>query len=346
LITNAIKVKKTKEGNHMVEIIEDERMVRRYLLGELAEPEQSRLEERLFTDEEFYKLLLVAEDELTDDYLRGDLNGQERKSFESYFLTSPERKKKLKFASTLKRYVNNIAVSEAATPSVATAETVPWWRSVLAFIQIQNPIFGLAAALMILVMGVAAIWLASETSRLRSELQQSKAERSNQLREDQLQKELAEQKARSKELSERLNQEQSRRQELEGEIAKMKEQPSSSNETGLPALLSFVLMPGLVRDTDQVTTLKIPSTADQLHLQLDLEQDDYKSYSAEIRSDDDNIILKRDNLKSRKSRAGSAVTLRMPAKILSGNSYRIILRGATDEGNFEKVGTYYFTVVR
>lgn len=52
----------------------DEKLIERYLLGELVGEEQTRLEERLMTDQQFSDSLLEAENELTDDYVRGALH--------------------------------------------------------------------------------------------------------------------------------------------------------------------------------------------------------------------------------------------------------------------------------
>lgn len=82
----------------------DEELLRKYLLGELSEPDQQAFEERLLTDDELYDLLLAEEDELVDDYLGGLLSERERERFDSYFLSTPERQRKLSFGEAWKRY--------------------------------------------------------------------------------------------------------------------------------------------------------------------------------------------------------------------------------------------------
>ena len=76
-----------------------------YLLGQLTPERQSPLEERLLTEAAFHEELTIAEDELIDRYLAGDLAPAERQSFEAHFLLAPERRRKLRFARTLRRYV-------------------------------------------------------------------------------------------------------------------------------------------------------------------------------------------------------------------------------------------------
>ena len=51
-----------------------EQIATRYLLGELAEPEQTALEEKYFADPQLFDQLVKAETELVDDYARGRLS--------------------------------------------------------------------------------------------------------------------------------------------------------------------------------------------------------------------------------------------------------------------------------
>jgi len=72
-----------------------------YLLGQAGPAESSSFEERLITEKEFYDQLTMAEDELIDQYLDGDLTSHEREQFESHFLSSPERRQKVRFGNAL-----------------------------------------------------------------------------------------------------------------------------------------------------------------------------------------------------------------------------------------------------
>lgn len=92
--------------------------LRLYLLGLLPQERLPRLEERLLTDEELYEELLIAEDELIDQYLAGELPARELEGFESHFMNAPERSQQLRFAASLRRFVND----EGATAAAVTAE--------------------------------------------------------------------------------------------------------------------------------------------------------------------------------------------------------------------------------
>ncbi|MGH9425797.1 MAG: hypothetical protein ACRD2L_05755, partial [Terriglobia bacterium] len=85
---------------------DDDNLLRQYLLGALPDDEQSQTEQRLLAGQPFADLLPVAEDELFDDYVSNNLSRKEQRQFESYFLSSPPRRKKLALAKSLRQYVN------------------------------------------------------------------------------------------------------------------------------------------------------------------------------------------------------------------------------------------------
>jgi CHAT domain-containing protein/tetratricopeptide (TPR) repeat protein len=95
----------------MNQTINEEEAIKQYLLGRLSEEEQTPLEERLLTDDDFFERLKLAEDELIDELLGGGLGTDERERFNSHFMAAPERQQKLRFSMVLKKYV---AVDSAA----------------------------------------------------------------------------------------------------------------------------------------------------------------------------------------------------------------------------------------
>ena len=82
-------------------INEDKNDLRRYLLGQLGEADEERLELRLLTDEGFVEEFDTVVDEITDQYVGNELGAEERKRVEHYFLTSRERQQKVQFADEL-----------------------------------------------------------------------------------------------------------------------------------------------------------------------------------------------------------------------------------------------------
>jgi len=127
--------------------------IRPYLLGLIPQNDQPQIEERLLVDNEFYEELLIAEDELIDEYLAGELSPMERRNFEEHFLVTPEREQKVRFGRALNKYTADKSSRRAPTPQ--------WWSYPAAFLSSRNAVAltALSAAALVLVVGV---WLATK----------------------------------------------------------------------------------------------------------------------------------------------------------------------------------------
>jgi hypothetical protein len=106
--------------------------IRPYLMGQLAEAESAELEQALMTDEDLFAELLVSEDEIIDEYLAGKFNADARAQFEQYFLTTPERYEKLKFARAFSRYLSTADQQQSPAHNITPAYQVAqrrFWRA-------------------------------------------------------------------------------------------------------------------------------------------------------------------------------------------------------------------------
>lgn len=74
------------------------------MLGTLEAEPRAELEERILCDTAVYEEVLLLEEDLIDQYLAGHLTTAERQRFETNFLITAERHKKLRFGQLLKRY--------------------------------------------------------------------------------------------------------------------------------------------------------------------------------------------------------------------------------------------------
>ena len=75
--------------------------VKQYLLGQLGGADEERLELRLLTDPSFGEEFDTIVDEITDQYVSGEFQGEELKRVEQHFLRAPERQTKAQFAAAL-----------------------------------------------------------------------------------------------------------------------------------------------------------------------------------------------------------------------------------------------------
>lgn len=114
--------------------IDEDRLVR-YLLGLMPEEEKTEMEDMYLTDDVLNEQLQAAERELIDRYIDGDLSGTERKRFESFFLCSPARMEKLRFARALRTYGSKVSanyeragVVKKHLPVMVTWSASPYFR--------------------------------------------------------------------------------------------------------------------------------------------------------------------------------------------------------------------------
>lgn len=139
--------------------------IRGYLLGTLSQGVQQRLEERLLTEDSFYEELLLAEEELIDDYVNDVLNDDARLQFEQHFLATPERRQKLRFALAFNRYTATSSEkadsqSEQADSTVSTELPVKQGRAerFQAFWSSRTWALRAAAALGVVAVVAGAVW--------------------------------------------------------------------------------------------------------------------------------------------------------------------------------------------
>ena len=95
-----------------------------YLLEELPEDEAERFEDECFAGESWPEQIKLAEEDLIDEYLRGDLTPERRKRFEENYLTTDARVERVRMAAALLRHVDaHSAAAEVESPGVKPAPT-------------------------------------------------------------------------------------------------------------------------------------------------------------------------------------------------------------------------------
>src|SRR4051794_1452111 len=100
----------------------DDQQLVDYLLGRLEEDEAEWLDEMSIAEAPVACRLQLVEDELVDAYVRGSLTGESLERFESFFLASPRRREKVKFASS---FLDTIAKPAPSASGVVAADALP-----------------------------------------------------------------------------------------------------------------------------------------------------------------------------------------------------------------------------
>ena len=322
----------------------NEQTLTRYLLGDLPEAEQEMIEERLFTDDDCFAQLHALQAELADKFVQGKLSAQEQRQYETRFLTTATGRADATFARALTQVLDE--AEPALAPPIVTETKPSFWESITAFFRV--PAFGMGMAMAsLLLLTVGGLWFYQQSQRLQNEVQQANAAAAAEARrQQQLQNEIARANTRNEELNKQLQQTQQERDRARQDLEKAATQQSAAQETST-TLLSFLLVPSLVRGDNQRERITIPLNTGRIQIQLDLDQSDkYPSYHAELRTKRGQLMHRQSQLVARQTVAGKAVFFIAPAKHLRPGDYDVTLQGVTTAGEIEAANFYSFTVVR
>jgi len=296
----------------------DEKLLVKYLLGNLTEEEQVLVEDRAFADADYLGALEAAEADLIDAYLRGELSQSDRRGFELRFLTSPQRRSKVEFARALATIAAESKVRE--TPAAA-------WQSLMSVMRGWRPAAQFAVGTAALICIAGGSWLVWDNAAIRSRVAALEAQRRNlEVREQRLRRELSEEKGRA---------------------ASLAQTPQSPEAARTPVVASLVLLPGLSRAQTRIERLFLSPSAQIAHIEIQLEaRDDFPRFRAELRTRSGDEILARSNLIKRRTGAGNVVSFDVPATALGVGEYELALKGVGADQSVQDVAYHYFSVLK
>ena len=312
--------------------VEAEISMKRYLLGELAEPQQQELEQGLMTSDECFDRLLVAEDELINDYLRGTLSAREEEKFDDYFLCAPQRRRKLRFFRSLLKYVG---------ANAENSKTIWRWPEFLTFRPFPHRIIeaSLAGALSLIVLGGS--WLTFRIHHLNHLLEQARSQTVPAGERDDGQRQLAQLLARNDQLTSEVQLQKGQRAVLEQELAR-----ASTPQLSSPYMIRFAFTSGTVRSGGEMKKVTIPPSATWVQLQLDLGASDYRKYQTVLQSAEAEEIANQTTPSMKIGNNVEGVVLTVPAKRLPYGDYSLKLSGVPASGDPENIGSYTFRVLQ
>ncbi len=310
--------------------IELDKKLTRYLLGDLSERERIEIEDGYLSNGEFFDELAVAEDELIDDCVRGKLSRKDRELFEQNFLTSTARRERVKSSRALMEFADK----HAATPRVS------WWQRVRSAFKLESPAMGLvlATGFMMLIVGVPLVVI--QMSKLRTDLKglQSEQLAQNQ-REKELDKLLAQQKQQNDELNQSINRERAERGQLEQEVAKLREQQAP------PPTFALGFAEKSKGASTEAMKLTVPRGAEAIKLSLDLLKDEYENYLVVVENAQHHDIW-RGLLQATKTGRGKAVVVRLPSRLFVTGQCKLTLSGTNNKREYEVISEFNLDVIR
>ena len=280
-----------------------------------------------------------VENDLIDEYARGELPSQEKRKFERQFFANPERRQRVEFAMTFAR----VSSAQERSPSVINREATRNFRDVFSslFTTLQ-PALVYATVVLAAAVLIGAWWSFRKTAGPDVAMQPAGPvtpanvgiERSP--------------KATTQDQSPDIAHEGSSRPNSAVPLANANRKAPGGISHAQGTVATFTLLPGTTRDNGTRTTLVIPSGRRIVRLKLELEEHDamnYRSFAAELNRGDSEKTWASETL----SKRNRTLILNIPASSLPAKTanYDLTLRGQAAPGRaFETLGYYYLTIVR
>lgn len=313
----------------MENVLHNRELAKRFLLGNVSESERAETEDLFLANDDFYQELLIAEDDLIDAYVRGELPASEHALFEQWRLASERRQERVEFARTLFDSVSNKAAAPVASALVSD-RAVFWWRSGFGAMAIRRPALGFAFATALIVIVLGGLWLLTGRRQTGPQPEQAQGTEPTPVAP----------------------------RESSGPPTTAKQEPPTieeknadrtlANETPkrtVPVVATFTLLPGVVRSERGAGPLVLPAGATEVRLRLTLEGATYRKYRATLSTPEGAKVWSRDVSKG-PSMKSAHLTLSFPAELLKGGDYVLDLSGANAAGKWESVSDYSFRVVK
>lgn len=322
----------------MEQILANKKQAISYLFGELSTGERDLMEEQIFLDEDFGLFVNDVENDLIDEYIRGELGAEEKERFETAYLTSENRRDKVRAS----RILNSKLLNE--NQAKKTAEKIfPFWQSLANFFRVPSLAWagGLAVVLLVLLSG---FWILNRFPIIRDSaaVDEEPLTTPTQFPSPQIVQPVPDQ-------SSKANGSLEDRKDLTNTNAPQKSEENKPNRgsqapTGplRQKVFAFTLMPPL--RSSGSTVLKIPVEAKTVRLHLfDNFGDQYVRYLVELNDGGGNSVWGQEVVASNR-RPQKSITVNVPGIKLKAGSYELAVSGISPEGNVEEVSFYNFVV--
>lgn len=316
-----------------------------FLLGKLTEQERAAVERDFFRKTDVFENILIAENNLIDDYISERLSPADRALFENRLLINPIQQQRVEFAKTLLKYTSAVPVEESATPETT-------WSVIFTRFFFGQPMISYSLATVTLVFVAAAIfwWTSNDTRQSIGEdlvkvHTPSEGELKNAVSNPQIDQQVD---AKPNDNSASLKDGTANAENMP---KPREDQPSPKRDLTRPVksqatISTIILTLGSTRSSETAKAFVLPDKISFVNLQLKFENGDFSSYFVVIETVDGQQIWTGKARNPSENNNGKTVTLTVPAHRLGRGDYIITLKGLTKEGTYESVADYSLTIGR
>jgi hypothetical protein len=281
----------------------NEKQIDKYLLDEMPEKERAQFEDQYTVDDELFYQIAERENELVDRYVRGELAVDDRERFEQTLNAFPSRRQKIENAKILHEF---IADERPTNKTITIAERSGVFSRLFSF----GPSVQFASMAIIVILGLASLFLWSENRRLGSLEQELAASRQ---READLSAKFEEESETSGDLAADLESEREKIASLEAELVKRgnsnKDRPVSSNPPSIVATL-FLSGVGFRGDAVPTKSLKLAPGVTRVSVVVGVPSDATVGETLSITLNGERVV---ENAKAAERRGEKSVSVTVPA---------------------------------
>ncbi len=316
------------------EKFDNEKEIRRFLLGELTDDERSAFEERFIAEAELFDEIGVVEDELIESFVRGTLSTVEKAKFEQNFLTTKTRRQRVAF--TREMFAKLAAEKEVIVKKTETiAENQSVWNSLVNLFKTPRLAFGAALAILVLVFG---LWF----SVFRNAENQPQIVR--QITPTPMVLPTPQEIENNSNGAVDSNVNSANKSEANKNLPNTNAENLNKNQPKdaipKPVIATIALFAGTVRSEGKMVELNLTKDTKGANFQLDLESSDYQTYRAEIVDADGGVIYRSGKIPARKSKLNAY----FPTAKLKKGDYFVKLYGFNSKGEEESAADFQFRV--
>jgi hypothetical protein len=323
----------------------DNRVLVEYLFGELAEPEQSRIEELCFTDEGFYERLAAVENSLIDRYVQNALPEAERSAFEAKYLITAGRRKRVEESEKVIDLIINYP-SDSPKPS--------WWKYLRDFFGRRDMFLQFSLVTVLLAMVIGCVWLIKDRARLAKQVEQTQA--SLRQKEIELQQQRAAQRQAAEPLPEVSGSPQPEK-EQDGQlpevtrnktqqVARATRQPDKPNASVSPASVASYVFPLVtVRGVQSQNHLIIRAGQKSARLVIHVKKNSYRHFHISIERVSGEEVWSQTVRKGQSTATGERISFGLPTSVFKKKDYILVVDAVKPDGAFENLDRRAFSVV-
>lgn len=329
----------------------DKENFRRYLLGELDARARARLEVSL-ADDQVYEKFLASEQQLIDEYARGELTRREAELFEvNYLQSSPEVGQRVAVAAASLSLAPSLVASRAAAEPEGAVMPSGLDRIKEFFRRLRVPKAVYASLALLLTVAALAVLLwrakSSDSARMREVevLRENLEENSLRLREleenlRRVREESAARQGHDDETITKLRRELEMRSRLEDRLRE-----ELSRRRAAPALTfaSFTLSPFGTKGTGEQEKYPLAKDVTRVRLSLLLRNDgrEYARYQVKLNGE-----VAGENVRASRTKSGTSVSITVRSAKLNEGTNSVELLGLNRDGQYEPVEGYVLRVTK